>query len=86
MRITIHGFRIMRVSRQGAFLSRGKTKFSYAPKFSVVVPLYHTRQNFKGFGAFYDVPKLCKLGAVSCKCISRGCTSDITIRKLGNER
>ena len=33
--------RIMRESRQELFEQR-KTKFSYAPKFSVVVPLYHT--------------------------------------------
>ena len=37
--------RIMRVSRQELFAQR-KTKFSYAPKFSVVVPLYHTPANF----------------------------------------
>ena len=38
-------FRIMRVSRQELFAQR-KTKFSYAPKFSVVVPLYHTPAKF----------------------------------------
>lgn len=38
-------FRIMRVSRQELFAQR-KTKFSYAPKFSVVVPLYHTLAKF----------------------------------------
>lgn len=38
-------FRIMRVSRQELFKQR-KTKFSYAPKFSVVVPLYHTPAKF----------------------------------------
>ena len=37
--------RIMRVSRQELFAQR-KTKFSYAPKFSVVVPLYHTPAKF----------------------------------------
>lgn len=37
--------RIMRVSRQELFEQR-KTKFSYAPKFSVVVPLYHTPAKF----------------------------------------
>ena len=37
--------RIMRVSRQELFKQR-KTKFSYAPKFSVVVPLYHTPAKF----------------------------------------
>lgn len=37
--------RIMRVSRQDLFAQR-KTKFSYAPKFSVVVPLYHTPAKF----------------------------------------
>ena len=37
--------RIMRVSRQELFTQR-KTKFSYAPKFSVVVPLYHTPAKF----------------------------------------
>ena len=37
--------RIMRVSRQELFSQR-KTKFSYAPKFSVVVPLYHTPAKF----------------------------------------
>lgn len=37
--------RIMRVSRQELFKQR-KTKFSYAPKFSVVVPLYHTPTKF----------------------------------------
>lgn len=37
--------RIMRVSRQELFAQR-KTKFSYAPKFSVVVPLYHTPATF----------------------------------------
>ena len=37
--------RIMRVSRQEIFEQR-KTKFSYAPKFSVVVPLYHTPAKF----------------------------------------
>lgn len=37
--------RIMRVSRQELFEQR-KTKFSYAPKFSVVVPLYHTLAKF----------------------------------------
>lgn len=36
---------IMRVSRQELFEQR-KTKFSYAPKFSVVVPLYHTPAKF----------------------------------------
>ena len=36
---------IMRVSRQELFAQR-KTKFSYAPKFSVVVPLYHTPAKF----------------------------------------
>ena len=35
----------MRVSRQELFAQR-KTKFSYAPKFSVVVPLYHTPAKF----------------------------------------
>lgn len=38
-------FRIMRVSRQELFAQR-KTKFSYAPKFSVIVPLYHTLAKF----------------------------------------
>ena len=38
-------FRIMRVSRQELFAQR-KTKFSYAPKFSVIVPLYHTPAKF----------------------------------------
>ena len=37
--------RIMRVSRQELFAQR-KTKFSCAPKFSVVVPLYHTPAKF----------------------------------------
>ena len=37
--------RIMRVSRQELFAQR-KTKFSYVPKFSVVVPLYHTPAKF----------------------------------------
>ena len=37
--------RIMRVSRQELFAQR-KTKISYAPKFSVVVPLYHTPAKF----------------------------------------
>ena len=37
--------RIMRVSRQELFAQR-KIKFSYAPKFSVVVPLYHTPAKF----------------------------------------
>ena len=37
--------RIMRVSRQELFAQR-KTKFSNAPKFSVVVPLYHTPAKF----------------------------------------
>ena len=37
--------RIMRVSRQELFEQR-KTKFSYAPKFFVVVPLYHTPAKF----------------------------------------
>ena len=37
--------RIMRVSRQELFAQR-KTKFSYAPKFSVIVPLYHTPAKF----------------------------------------
>ena len=37
--------RIMRVSRQ-ELLAQRKTKFSYAPKFSVVVPLYHTPAKF----------------------------------------
>ena len=37
--------RIMRISRQELFAQR-KTKFSYAPKFSVVVPLYHTPAKF----------------------------------------
>lgn len=37
--------RIMRVSRQELFEQR-KTKFSYAPKFSVIVPLYHTPAKF----------------------------------------
>ena len=37
--------RIMRVSRQELFEQR-KTKFWYAPKFSVVVPLYHTPAKF----------------------------------------
>ena len=37
--------RIMRVSRQELFAQR-KTKFLYAPKFSVVVPLYHTPAKF----------------------------------------
>ena len=37
--------RIMRVSRQELFEQR-KTKFSYEPKFSVVVPLYHTPAKF----------------------------------------
>ena len=37
--------RIMRVSRHELFEQR-KTKFSYAPKFSVVVPLYHTPAKF----------------------------------------
>ena len=37
--------RIMRVSRQELFKQR-KIKFSYAPKFSVVVPLYHTPAKF----------------------------------------
>ena len=37
--------RIMRVSRQELFAQR-KTKFSYALKFSVVVPLYHTPAKF----------------------------------------
>ena len=37
--------RIMRVSRQELFAQR-KTKFSYAPKFSVVVPVYHTPAKF----------------------------------------
>ena len=37
--------RIMRVRRQELFEQR-KTKFSYAPKFSVVVPLYHTPAKF----------------------------------------
>lgn len=37
--------RIMCVSRQELFAQR-KTKFSYAPKFSVVVPLYHTPAKF----------------------------------------
>ena len=38
-------FRIMRVSRQELSEQR-KTKFSYAPKFSIVVPLYHTPAKF----------------------------------------
>ncbi len=37
--------RIMRISRQELFAQR-KTKFSYASKFSVVVPLYHTPAKF----------------------------------------
>lgn len=37
--------RIMRVSRQELFEQK-KTKFSYAPKFSIVVPLYHTPGKF----------------------------------------
>ena len=37
--------RIMRVSRQELFEQR-KTKFSYAPKFSIIVPLYHTPAKF----------------------------------------
>ena len=37
--------RIMRVSRQELFEQR-KTKFSYAPKLSVFVPLYHTPAKF----------------------------------------
>ena len=37
--------RIMRVSRQELFAQR-KTKFSYARKFSVVAPLYHTPAKF----------------------------------------
>ena len=38
-------FRVMRVSRQELSEQR-KTKFSYAPKFSIIVPLYHTPAKF----------------------------------------
>ena len=45
MRITIHGF-VLCVSADRSFFAQRKTKFSYAPKFSVVVPLYHTPAKF----------------------------------------
>lgn len=38
-------FRIMRANRQELFEQR-KTTFSYAPKFSIIVPLYHTPAKF----------------------------------------